>query len=330
MNKLRLIILSAVWITTLALTAGSTQAQTFYDIEGLVEGPDSSPIGGVAVFLEDLTRARVGQTITGSDGRYRFNRIIAGTYYIVAKPNSSDFRAAVRRVELIDTSRSGAAPSNERVDFNLEASPRRIDSRLGTIFAQDVPSAATEKFERALENVAKKNSVQAIKELNEALRIFPNYFMATQQLGLIYVETEEYQKAIPPLVKAIEVNPKAGSSYVALGIASLKLGRPDLALDALQRARPLEEKSFRVHFYLGLTLLELNRLDEAENALKTSHQLGGTAKAASARLYLASIYSKRGQHRRAIEELENYLRESPKAPNALSIRDAIANLKTKL
>jgi|GEM_PF-3558095 len=315
---------------SLAFVLPAAHAQTFYELEGVVEGPDATPLNGVAVFLEDLTRARVGQAITSSDGRYRFNRIVAGTYYIVARPNNSEFRPAVRRVELIETTRVGTSSSSERVDITLESLPRRSDSGSGTVYVQDVPAAAQEKFERALDRLARRNTTQGIQDLNDALAVFPNYFMATQQLGLVYVELEDYQKAIPPLVKAIEINAKAGSSYLALGIASLNLGRPDLALDALQRARPFEEKSFRVHFYLGRTLLELKRLDEAETALKLSYELGGAHKAASAHLYLASIYSKRGQHRQAIDQLEGYLRDAPKAPNAAQVKDAITKLKSKL
>ena len=330
MRKSHLIIVSALFSTLFALTAVHTQAQTFYEIEGVVEGPDSVPITGVAVFLEDLTRARIGQAITSGDGRYRFNRVVAGTYYIVAKPNSSEFRPAVRRVELIETTRIGTSTSSERVDITLEAVPRRRELVPGTVYVQEVPPEAQAKYERALDRLDKKNNEQAIRDLNDALGIFPNYFMAAQQLGLIYLEIEDYQKAIPPLVKAIEVNAKAGTAYVALGIASLKLGRSDLALDALQRARPLEEKSFRVHFYLGLTLLDLNRLDDAESALKLAYQLGGAHKAASANLYLASIYTKRNQNREAIGALETYLRDSPKAANAAKVKEAITNLKAKL
>jgi tetratricopeptide (TPR) repeat protein len=328
MRKFRLILLCVLAVPLVALTAAHTNAQTLYDIEGIVEGPDASPLSAVAVYLEDITRARLQQTMTASDGRYRFSRIGAGTYFVVAKPNSTQFRGAVRRVELIDTGRSGPA-ANEKVDFSLEAVARR-DGMSGIVFAQEVPAEAIAKFEHALEGLAKKKTAQAIQDLNEALRIFPNYFMAAQQLGLTYVEIEDYQKAIPPLVKAIEINGKAGASFLGLGIASLKLGRADLALEALERAKAFDEKSFRVHFYLGLTQLELNRLEAAESSLKTAYQLGGPTKAASARLYLASIYTKRGQNRRAIDELEGYLRDSPKAANALSVRQAISNLKSKL
>jgi len=134
--------------------------------------------------------------------------------------------------------------------------PRRVGAASVTFFAQEVPPAATVEYERAMESIAKKDNEMAIKRLNEAIKIFPNYFLASQQLGLLLVESEQYQKAISFLVKAVEINPKAGASYLALGIASLKLGRADLAIDALQRARRLDDKSFRAG------VLELGRLEE--------------------------------------------------------------------
>jgi regulator of sirC expression with transglutaminase-like and TPR domain len=52
--------------------------------------------------------------------------------------------------------------------------------------------------------------------------------------------------------------------------------------------------------------------------------------ASSANLFLASVYTKRNQNREAINALESYLRDSPKAANAARVKDAIANLKAKL
>ncbi|HVG28861.1 MAG TPA: tetratricopeptide repeat protein [Pyrinomonadaceae bacterium] len=310
----------------------SALAQSFYEVQGTIYAPGMQPLGRIAVFLEDQTRARVGQSITDADGRYQFSRVVAGVYYIVVRPNDRQLQSAVYRIELINSARSGTSSSVERADITLSAVARKAEAppTAATVFAQDVPPAAEEEYKGAMESLAKKNNEQAVEQLKRALQIFPNYFLASQQLGLIYVEGEKFQQAITPLVKAIEVNPKASPSYTALGIASVNLGRPDLAEDALVRARGLDNKSFRVHFYLGLALIDLNRLDEAEKSLKEALRLGGGNKSTSARLYLASIYSKRGQNRQAIDELEAYLRENPKAGNAAGVQGAIAKLKSKL
>jgi tetratricopeptide (TPR) repeat protein len=314
----------------LALSSIRVPAQSFYEVEGVIYGPNTTPLRGMAVFLEDLTRSRIGTSITDSDGRYHFSRVVAGIYYIVVQPNDKEYRSAVNRLELINTARLGSNSSVERVDITLTTIARRAEAAPATFFAQEVPPAATVEYERAMESISKKDNEMAIKRLNEAIKIFPNYFLASQQLGLLLVESEQYQKSIGFLVKAVEINPKAGPSYLALGIASLRLGRADLAIDALQRARRLDDKSFRVHFFLGLAFLELNRLDESESSLKESYKLGGPSKVASARLHLASLYSKQGKTLEAINELQAYLRDNPKATNADSVRDAINKLKTKL
>ena len=311
------------------LTALTGRAQSFYEVEGVVYSPGSQPLAGVLVLLEDVTRVRVGQAITGSDGRYRFSRVVAGTYFVVVRPTDRQLQPVVHRLELINSARAGSATSGERLDIHLNAVPRRATTAGGVVFAQDVPADAAAEYERAMESLGKKERARAAEQLKRALKIFPNYFDASQQLGLLYVEGEEYQQAMAPLVKAVEINPKAAQSYLGLGIASVNLGRPDLALDPLERARKLDAKSYRVHFYLGLALTDLNRLDEAIDALREAQRLGASAKFGAARLYLASVYTKRGQHREAATELEAYLTENPNAANAANVREAIKKLKAK-
>jgi Tfp pilus assembly protein PilF len=307
----------------------AVRAQTFYEVEGVVYSPGSQPLAGVAVFLEDVTRVRIGQSITGSDGRYRFSRVAAGTYFVVVRPTDKQLQPVIHRLELINSARSGSVSSSERLDIQINAVPRRPSAAAGTLFVQEVPSEAEAEYERAMESLGKKECTLASEQLKRALKIFPNYFAASQQLGLLYVEGEQYQQAVAPLVKAVEINPKATASYLGLGIASVNLGRPDLALDALERARKLDAKSYRVHFYVGLALSDLNRLDEAIASLREAQRLGASAKFGAARLYLASIYSKRGQNREAALELEAYLAENPNAANAANVREAIKKLKTK-
>ena len=92
-------------------------AQTSYDIEGIVYGPDSKPLERIVVSLQNQARAQIAQSITTNDGRYQFNRISAGTYYLVVKPNEMQYQQTVQRIELIDTGRFGVNTSQERVDI---------------------------------------------------------------------------------------------------------------------------------------------------------------------------------------------------------------------
>jgi regulator of sirC expression with transglutaminase-like and TPR domain len=70
-------------------------------------------------------------------------------------------------------------------------------------------------------------------------------------------------------------------------------------------------------------------LDAAEQSLKQAYTLGGPIDGRAAHLYLAAIYDKRKQYQKAVNELETYLRDNPKAANASKIQEAIQKLKAK-
>jgi tetratricopeptide (TPR) repeat protein len=307
-------------------------AQTSYDIEGIVYGLDSKPLEHIVVSLQNQARAQIAQSITTNDGRYQFSRISAGTYYLIVKPNELQYQQTVQRIELIDTGRFGSNVSQERVDITLNPAQQRDqkNSSAGIIFVQPVPLNAEKEYEEAMKNLAKGEKDRAATQLLHAITIFPTYFLALQQLGLLYVEAEKFQQSVDPLRKAIEINPKASQSQFALGIAYINLNSSNQAVETLKLARTLDAKSFRTHLYLGIALLNTNLLDEAEGSLKQAYALGGASKAHAAHLYLASIYMKRQQYRRAIDELQAYLRDNPKAANAANIQQAIQRIKAKL
>lgn len=309
-----------------------TLAQTSYDVEGIIYGPDSKPLERVVVSLQNQARAQIAQSITTNDGRYQFSRISAGIYYLIVKPNELQYQQTVQRLELIDTGRFGSNVSQERFDIMLSPAQQRDqkNSSAGIIFVQPVPPNAEKEYAEAMKNLVKGEKERAATQLMQAITIFPRYFLALQQLGLLYVETEKFQQAVAPLQTAFEINPKASQSQVGLGIAYLNLNSLDEAVAALQRARTLDDKSFRAHLYLGIALLNLSRLDEAESSLKQAYALGGASQAHAAHLYLASIYSKREQYQQAIDELRAYLRDNPKAGNSANIQQAIQKLKAKL
>ena len=315
-----------------SLEAGRAFAQTSYEIEGVIYGPGTNPIGNITITLENRTRAQIALTFSDSDGRYHFSGVEAGVYYLVVKPNQTQFQQAIQRIELIDTGRGGSNTSAEKVDFVLRPTPRKDADSLsaGMVFAQEVPAAAEKQYSDAMKSLSKSDKEAATKQLKKAVESFPTYFLALQELGLLYVEKNDFEQGIAFLQKALEINSKAALSHLGLGIAYINLNQPKQAIDELNKARDLDAKSFRVHLYLGIAMLNLGELDQAEKSLRQAYALGGPNKAQAAHLYLASIYNTRKQYKQAIDELEAYLRDNPKAANAASVQQTIHKLKAKL
>ena len=305
--------------------------QTAYDLQGVVYGPGGKPVANILMVLENQARAQISQDITDHDGRYRFSSVAAGVYYVIAKPNQSEFQAVTERLELINTSRSGSISSTEKIDFVLKPAARRDADLLnsGSVFAQDVPAAAAQEYSLAMKSLTKEDKEGAANQLSKAIEIFPDYFLALQQLGLVFLEDNKFQQAVPLLQRAIHVNARAAVSHLGLGIAYVNLNRAKEAVEELTSARTLDSKSFRVHLYMGIALLNLGELDSAERSLSEAQKTGGSG-AKAARLYLASIYSTQKRYQKAVDQLEAYLRDNPKADNAASVRLAIQKLKAKL
>jgi len=320
------------------VTAGSlllaglveVRGQTIYEIEGTVYGPDSKAIANVVMTLQNHAGAQIDQDITKSDGRYRFSGVVAGVYYISVKAATPGIQAQLQRIELINSGVSVSNYSKERFDFSLKKTPGgETPPVVGTVFAQAVPAAAEKEFNNAVNSISKGEKDQAIKKLKAAVEIFPQYFLALQQLGLLYVETEKDQQAIEPLQKAIAINPKSAQSHLGLGMAYVNLDRVSDGVEELKTTLGLNARLFNAHLYLGIALSTMGKSDEAEKSFKEAYAVGGS-QARAAHLYLASIYDKRKEYQKAIDELESYLRENPKAPNAEKIREAVGKLKGKL
>jgi tetratricopeptide (TPR) repeat protein len=320
-----------LFTTALALGVAQTSAaQTIYELKGKVYGPDGKPLANVLVALENNARAMIAEDITNSDGRYQFNGIIAGTYYISVKPDEKLFRPVFQMVDLINTTIGGRGTSVETVDFSLRPAAVQVSHTSGVAFAQTIPAGAEKEYEDGMKSLMKGDKEQATNQLHKAIDLFPNYFLALQQLGLLQLEQGKYEEAIKSLSKAVAINSKAARAYLGLGIAYVNLDRSKEAVSALTIARQLDSRGFTVHLYLGMALISTGELDQAETSLKQALIIGGSAQARAAHLYLASIYDNRKQYKMAIDQLEIYLRENPKAANAANIKQAIAKLRARL
>jgi len=80
------------------------------------------------------------------------------------------------------------------------------------------------------------NPGEARRYYERAIRKFPNFRRAYRNLGLVLVQANRFENAIPQLVKALELGAEEALTYGMLGYAYLNQAEPSSALEAYGKA----------------------------------------------------------------------------------------------
>ena len=307
-------------------------------IEGRVTGPDNRPLLNVRVLLQDENYSQINMAYTDGAGRYRFNGIGRGNYYIQVEPGQYNYDRQTQRLEVnpISGRRAGIGGSSGggeifRQDFVLRASsrPGNTPEPSGTVFLQPVPETAKKEYEGALKKFEKDSFDEATILLKHAIELFPDYYDALELLGTELVRRKEYKQASPLLAHAVEVNKSGWRAFYSLGIAQAELGQRLDAVQSLKHASELNPNSANVHMRLGMELAkdEQTRPD-AIAALKKVTQIAGNS-IPQVYWYLGALYNKAGQWREAADAFESFLKADPQAGERDKIKQMIKQLREK-
>jgi Tfp pilus assembly protein PilF len=306
-------------------------SQNFFSIMGTVRDDSGHTVSSIRVSLEDENSQPVKTVFVDSSGRFQFRSLRPGNYRLRVETQGTPFEEQSIAIELQSMTRGDINPSITEeptyIDVRLKRKKSLSTTAAGVVFAQVIPSAAREEYNRGAGNI-KSDPDAAIASLQKAIEIFPDYFDALDLLGTEYVRRELFANAIPLLSHAAEINNRAYGSMYGLGFALLRLKRFAEAVEWLEKAAAGDSSNPSVYLTLGLAYGNNGALSESERALRKSYQLGG-AILADAHLYLAGLYNKQERFGEAWRELELYLKEAKGLKDKTQINTMIINLKAK-
>jgi Flp pilus assembly protein TadD len=305
-------------------------------IGGYIFDRARTPLADIDVELLDEYYRMRGRAKTDTSGRYEFTGLNDGNYTVRVFAFRYDLEDQSQYVELKSISaipgQTGSAPYYP-LDFYLL--PRKgglRDAELSVIFAQDVPKEAEKAYKRALDEFSKKHPDQGFTGLQEALTIFPNYYLALMRYGQELVEKQQFTSATQVYMKAAEVNPKSAIPYYNAGYALSNLGdkyakNAKLALDEALRLAPA---SPAVLLQLGKVERRLAKFDEAEKHLLQAKKLSPT-KSPEIQKELSQLYANDlKKYKEAADELEQYVKASKLSDqDEAKTRQTIADLRVK-
>lgn len=284
-------------------------------IMGVVYDRLRAPLSGVEVELLDEYYRLLRRVRTDSIGRYQFGGLNNGNYTIRVLPFQYDLQDQSQYIELQAISARPGEQGSTFITQDFYLQPKKgglAETEIGLVFAQDIPQAAKKIYDKALKDLASKRTTEGILGLNEAVKLFPNFYLALHRIGKELFKIKKYQEAVPFLIKAAEINPKSATSFYYLGYALYNLGKEynKSAITSLNQAQILAPSSTQVLYVLGKVERSAGKYDDAEKHLLQAKKL---SKVSIPEIHkeLAQLYADNlKKYKEAADELELYLRAS--------------------
>ncbi len=183
------------------------------------------------------------------------------------------------------------------------------------------PKDAKKSMERAKKAFKKQKFDETENLLKAAINSYPQYGDAWFELGQLYKHQNRDAEARDAYMKAIEMDDLYVNPYVGLSWLSSIEEKWGEAAEFTGRAIDLDPIRFpELYFLNALANLNLDNLDIAEKSARQYQRLDPEYHFPRVFLILANVYAIKNNDLRSIEEMRNYLKHAPNAPDAKAIR----------
>ena len=294
-----------------------------YEVAGQI-----SPEGLAAVTLFGATRPFTAWAEADEDGRFRFKKIEPGSYTLAVMV--AGLGEARRTIEVGPSTADG----KRRVwldlrftggDFVLDEATRR---HAVTATQLAIPDKAVRHYADARKALSRHDAEAAIRSLEHAIELAPDFAAAWNELGTIAYQTQRFERAAECFRRALAADPGAYEPLVNLGGVLISLHRLEEALDHNVRAVVLRPNDPLANSQLGLTYFEIGDYDLALKHLARAVSLD-PAHFSHPQLVMAEIHLRRNDRRAAAADLENFLQHHPDWPRAAKMREQIAQWRNE-
>jgi Tfp pilus assembly protein PilF len=300
-------------------------------IEGTVYDPNRRPVPSLWVELLNEFNMSYARIQTGASGRFTFTGLKAGHYVIKVNTVGTPFEEQTEAVDIVNIFQNSTETVYQDVNLHYRKGMglTGIKQMTETLFAQEVPEEAKHLYKNGVKDLGNNELQKGRDELEQAIKIFPDYYDALNALGCNYVEMQEYQKSFPYLIRSIDINQRSFTSYYSLAYAAYKIERMPEASEAARASVILQPNSINAQLLYGTILRRTGKLDGAMTSLLKAEQLSKDSPVAEVHWQLGLLYNKLNRNKEAADELETYLKINPDVANKKQIQELIQKLRTK-
>jgi tetratricopeptide (TPR) repeat protein len=296
---------------------------------------DESKVSGLKpmsfeVVLTGRNRSAIGRQTVAKNGRFRFENLANGTYYISVRMDNNE--VANVRVTLLNGSGSDNRVGGDyRQDIALEWRPNpstreEKGSVVSAIKHYERSAPNDSLFDKAEKSIKDKDYSRAITLLRQIVSTDQKDFEAWTELGTAYFLTKNIDESEKAYLNALEIEPTFVLALLDLGKLRLEQKNFDGAVEVLSKAAVLRPPSAEINYFLGEAYLDLKKGSKAVAYMNEAIKIDPIGKA-EIHLRIADIYNAVGLKNLAALEYEKFLEKRADYPDKKKLQRYIAQNK---
>jgi tetratricopeptide (TPR) repeat protein len=181
---------------------------------------------------------------------------------------------------------------------------------------EQVPEEARIAFSSGNQAMNAGRMAEAVERFQHAINIYPKYFRAMNDLGVLLIRMNKMDEAAKTFEQAIAIAPQIYYPRLNLGVIKTRQGKYKEAVEILDKLQKEHPKLTQIRTALADALLALNRLDEAEVHLQAALDGKSLLPHIKGNIYyqLGLLHNRQRKYEAAANELAAALKLLPNAP----------------
>lgn len=297
------------------------------EIQIHVKFDDNSPINSrIQVNLTNQSGVPVAQGYTDTDGRISFYVAGQGTYLVRASgPEVAEDNSEMVQVDPMDRMR--AVFLRVKHPSGAVSAATSSGGQLTSAAELRIPQNARKSFDKGVAAWQKQDYQKAVDEFEKAVAAYPEYDMAYNNLGVMYLELNQPEKATTAFEHAVQLNDKNADADRNLARLMLRQKQYSQVEDLLKKALVVRAPDAATLTMLCVAEMQDGHVDDALKDAQKVHALPHEGYAV-AHFVAGAALEEKHQNPEARAEYEMYLKENPNGSDVEQVKSALARLSS--
>ena len=192
----------------------------------------------------------------------------------------------------------------------------------------NAPNDAKHAYEKGRKAYDQEKLMDAEKELDKAVKIYPGFAAAWSLLGDIHQRLKQTDQAVKDYSQALAADSKYVNPAFGLALIAIQQKRWQDALQLTDQVSKLNSAAFpSAYFYNAVANYNLGKPELAEISARKFKTLDTQHRHPDVCLLLSQILTNRRDYPGAAQELREYLAVAPSANNADAVREQLRKLE---